>query len=55
MCYDDDLDEEPAMDVCQGCGTYFYWEGVTRQRIIAEKKLTDGAQLQRCYKCLENY
>lgn len=52
---DEPFDEEPSIDVCQGCGAYFSWKGVARQKIIAEKKLIDGARLQRCYKCLEDY
>ena len=50
---DDGLDEEPAYDVCQGCGAYFYWEGVLRQRVLARLRITDGAAYQRCFKCLE--
>jgi hypothetical protein len=52
---DDEPFDDEYIDVCQGCGAYFSWEGVMRQRIIAEKRLTDGAQLQRCYNCLKDY
>lgn len=49
---DEHLSEEPSIDVCQGYGCYFSWEGVMRQRKITEMKVVDGAAYQRCYRCL---
>lgn len=51
--YDDDDLPEPEIDVCTCCGAYFDWDGIMRQNKLSELGITDGADQQRCYKCLE--
>lgn len=43
---------EPDIDVCQNCGRYFDWGSPARKDLIESKGLTDGAGLQRCYRCI---
>ncbi len=44
---------EPDIDVCQNCGRYFDWGSPARAELVNRLGLTDGAELQRCYRCIQ--
>lgn len=44
--------EDAEYDVCQGCGCYFPWGGIMRQKKLWKMGVTDGPSYQRCYECL---
>jgi hypothetical protein len=50
--YIEDNLPEPEIDVCQSCGAYFNWDGIMRQRKLADMKVEDGPSYQRCFNCL---